>query len=316
MSQDDNQVDTPLDVDVVADPSTDPGNSGAANNQPEEPFLKVNDRQTYKTRDEAVRAYDESGKRIAQLSGWEKAAKAYGLEDPKALKPIFDETLTLRERVKELEKLQGKASAQPTHTDADEKLTPEEQKARDYLKSVLPKLGYIAKGDLEQSAQKIQELEAKLEKLEGSSQQSQAQYYSNQEASAREDLTSMLKNDYGDDPNGSRTRIVGTLIKDWINSDDDLVARWSKGGIEAKNLVREGYELFKGELPWQKPTAAADPASAASAAAKGRAVVQNKKLPQQGSSKTDAKGDGAKKVGINRSTHDKAWEVMQRVNAG
>jgi len=86
----DEQVTPEVDVDVQDAGADD------ASAQQETPFLKVNDRVTYKTQEDAVRAYDEAGKRIAQLSGWEKQAKQYGLADPKDLDAVAKELLELR----------------------------------------------------------------------------------------------------------------------------------------------------------------------------------------------------------------------------
>lgn len=61
-------------------PSQGTPDSGAAPGTPspstaDTPFLKVSDRQVYKTQEEAVRAYSEASNRIAQLSPWEQLAK-------------------------------------------------------------------------------------------------------------------------------------------------------------------------------------------------------------------------------------------------
>src|ERR1700688_348397 len=90
-------LDTPVDdVDVATqDPAaTNPTDSDPA--KPEEPYLAVNDRTVYKTKDDAVRGYNEAASRIAQLSGWEKQAKQYGLTDPAQLDAIAKELLQAR----------------------------------------------------------------------------------------------------------------------------------------------------------------------------------------------------------------------------
>jgi len=51
----------------------------------EEPFLRVNDRTVYKTREDALKGLDEAGKRISTLSAWEKEARNWGLDKPQAL---------------------------------------------------------------------------------------------------------------------------------------------------------------------------------------------------------------------------------------
>ena len=281
------QVETQLN-DV--NPTDDVATTTPPNDQPEEPFLRVNDRTVYKSKDDAVRAYDEAGKRIASLTAWEKAAKGYGIDRPEVLTSIFDETLSLREKVKELEKLQAKPNAQPTQSDPE---TPEDKKALAYLKNVLPKLGYVPKEELEPLANEIKELKEQLESVKSSTTQSEEQRFRTQEATLQDELNTWVKSEYGDEKFDKRGALVGTLIRNWINADDDLIARWRQGGVEARNLIREGYDLFKAELPWPKSTVQPG-ASASTAASKGRAVTGNKKLPNEGTVNGKAKKEEPK----------------------
>lgn len=110
-------------------PATVTPDSGAAPATPAQPtadapFLKVNDRQVYKTQDEAIRAYGEASSRIAQLSPWEVLAKE-GFT-PEQVQQYLDELAQLRA---------SQTPAQPA-TPAQPQMTPEWKSAIDYMKSL------------------------------------------------------------------------------------------------------------------------------------------------------------------------------------
>lgn len=302
MPEVDEGLETQDQLDVEQD-AGDPGTPGAGE-QENEPFLKVNERSIYRTKEDAVRAYDEAGRRIAQLSNWEKAAKQYGLDDPSRLGPIFDDYLKLKDASKVTE---SKGSAKTTSDPASE-LNPEQKKALDWLKKSGAQLGYVPKEEVETLVNGLRE---QIEELKGQSSHFEEQRFKNQEAEARSSLTDWLKESKIEDAGGSKTRIVGTLVKDWINSDDELIARWREGGVEARNLVREGFNLALKELGW---VGSAANATSNYAVDKAKSVAGNKKLPAPG---TAAKKGEEKTVGPKQdkmaSLHEKAFEEFSKV---
>lgn len=298
-------VDEVVEQDPAAEGQTDP------ELKPEEPYLAVNERTVYKTKDDAVRGYNEAANRIAQLSAWEKQAKQYGLSDPKQLDAVAN-------RISELEKQLADAKKQATapKTDpADPKLKESEQ-----VKKYLRENGFITK---EEQAEALKELQERLDKFEQSGKQSEELRFQNQEAEARNDVGTWLSSaGIKDDANGTKMAVVGTLIKDWINNDEERIERWTKGGVTAKALVKEGYDFAIKALEWKgtPATTAAPgqlkPTDPGYAAAKAKAVAANKKLPAPGTATKH--GDGSKpktkQTGITASTHDKAWELFQSGN--
>ena len=300
-------VDVPVvETDPVGDDPTDPTPA-----KPEEPYLSVNDRTVYKTKDDAVRGYNEAASRIAQLSGWEKQAKEYGLSDPKQLQAVANELLALRkEKADAAAKL---ASTPKTEEPADPKKAAETKQVKEYLKN----LGYISK---EEQAEGMKALQDRLDGFEQSGKQSEARRFENQEADARDDVSGYLsKAGIKDDATGTKLSIVGTLVKTWVNEDETRIERWARGGTSAKTLIKEGFDQMLGGLGWKAPVTPAagqlKPTDPGYAAAKAKAQVANKgKLPAPGTGKGHGDGSKPKKqVGhINAALHDKAWEYFQK----
>jgi hypothetical protein len=272
--------------------------------KPEEPFLSVNDRTVYKSKDDAIRGYNEAANRIQALSAWEKTAKQYGLTDAKQLEEVAKELLAAREKLAAA----AKAAGAPKVNSNDPKVKEREQVSK-YLKD----LGYISKEDQEAA---LKELRDQVAEMRQSGQRSEEVRFQNQEAEARNDLKSWMSTaGIKDDAQGTKETIVGTLIKDWINSSEERIGRWSNGGVSAKALVKEGYDLFTKQLGWAaaKPAGNAPlkPTDPGYAAAKAKQVAANKKLPASGTGKQPAKETPKQKGAINAALHEKAWKVFQ-----
>lgn len=289
------------------------GNSEAGGEQQnDEPFLRVNDRSVYKTRDEAIKAYNEAGTRIANLSQWEKEAKSWGLDKPQSLKPIFEEYLKLKQASEAAAKA-ANGKSQATTSDSEGEMTPEEKKAFDWLKKFSGKLGYVPKTELEET---VNALKSELETLKGQSTQYEEQRFKNQEAEAQGNLSKWLSDAKFEDKSGAKARIVGTLVKDWINGDPDLIERWRQGGVTAQNLVKEGFDLALKDLGWQPSQAAGQASNYGSD--KARSVAQNKKLPAPGTAtrKGDEKQTSGRRKDPMEDLHEKAFAEFERVRNG
>ncbi len=295
--QDTPEVDVDVEQDPAAEDQTDPEPAKS-----EEPFLPVNERTVYKTREDAIRGYNEAASRIAQLSGWEKQAKAYGLSDPRQLDAVAKELLELRQKVADA----AKQVSQPKADPADPKLKESEQ-----VKKYLRENGFITE-------EALRELREQLDEMRQMGTRSEEMRFQNQEAEARNDLNGYLSAaGIKDDATGSKAMVVGTLVKDWINNSDERVEQWSRGGIHAKNLVKEGTDYVVSMLGWKAAPAVPGqlkPTDPGYAAAKAKAVATNKKLPAPGTGR--AHGDGSKpkvqKGHINSALHDKAWEIFSK----
>ena len=273
---DDEQVlDTPETVvdEQVQDPTVD---AAVDQDKPEEPFLPVNDRTIYKTREDAVRGYNEAANRIQALSQWEKEAKQWGLSDPRELKAVANELLQLRREKAEFAAQAGRRVTESKVDPADPK-AKEAAQVREYLKQQ----GFISK---EEQAEALQELRDFMNEQRQQGAQSTELRFQTQEADARDDVSGYLEADgFKDDGTGMKMSIVGTLIKDWINGSDERVDQWSRGGRAAQNLVKEGYGFVMTHLGWSADaatTAAGNlkPTDPGYADAKAQAVARSKKL--------------------------------------
>jgi len=305
MSEELDQLDTPVvDVDAAQDPEA--GADPAA--KPEEPYLSVNERTVYKTKEDAVKGYNEAASRIAQLSGWEKQAKQYGLSDPAQFKAVADELLALR---KEKADAAAALKNQPAKVDPADPKAKETAQVREYLKN----LGYISKEDQDAA---LKELREQIAEMKQSGTRSEELRFQNQEAEARNDVGTYLSAaGVKDDANGSKLQIIGTLVKDWINNSDERIAQWTQGGISAKNLVKEGTEAMIAALGWKAAPAPAagqlKPTDPGYAAAKAKAVAANKKLPTPGTGKETPKTPPKQKGHINAELHEKAYKLFQEM---
>lgn len=300
-----------VDVDAQQDPAAGDPDGGDPAAKPEEPYLRVNERTVYKTADDAIRGYNEAASRIAQLSGWEKQAKQYGLTDPKQLEAVANELLALRKE---------KADAAAALKNAPAKVDPADPKAKEtaQVREYLKNLGYISKED---QAEALKELREQIAEMKQQGTQSEQQRFENQEAEARNDLNGyMSAAGVKDDANGSKAQILGTLVKDWINGSEERIAQWSKGGVSAKNLVKEGTETMINMLGWKAAATPAPgqlkPTDPGYAAAKAKALAANKKLPAPGTAKTAPNNNPPKQKGhINAALHEKAYKLFQEMEA-
>lgn len=306
------ELETPVDVDAeVVDP-TDPVVDDAPKD--DEPYLPVNDRTVYKTKEDAIRGYNEAASRIAQLSGWEKQAKQYGLTDPRQLDAVANELLQLR---REKAELAAKITAAPkTDTTATDPKAKEAQQVREYLKG----LGYISKEDQEEA---LKELKDQIAEMKQNGSRSEEMRFQNQEIEARNDLSGYLTAaGIKDDANGTKMQVIGTLVKDWINNDEDRIERWSRGGHSAKALVKEGTDQMIAALGWKGTPAVAattptlKPTDPGYAAAKAKSMAANKgKLPAQGTGKETPSKTPKQKGHINAALHEKAWKLFEEMES-
>lgn len=274
----------------------------------DQPFLAVNDRVSYKTKEDAVKAYDEAGKRIAALSKWEKQAQGWGLNDPAQLDAVAKELLELRKFRAEQEAKQTAASDDPSKKFVEAGLDPKQAAE---VQRYLDKLGYVPKSVVEKLEK---EMNDRFASLQQSTEQAREQQFEHQEATARQQLSGWLKDAKIDDPNGRRSQIIGSLIKDAIDSDDELVARWSAGGPDALALVREIYDAIIKDLGWT-PAAASKTNYAAS---KTAALATNKKLPPPGTAnqKTAPQAGARAKKDPWADMHERARAEFEKVIEG
>ena len=152
--------------------------------RPAEPFLPVNDRTSYRTREDAVRGFNEAANRIQQLSQWEKEAKQWGLGDPAQLRAVANELLQLRREKAEAAAQAGKRNVEPRVDPADPK-AKEAAQVREYMKS----LGYVSKEEQEEALKELREF---VNEYRQNDSRSTELRFETQEADARDDVAGYL----------------------------------------------------------------------------------------------------------------------------
>jgi len=182
----------------------------------------------------------------------------------------------------------------------------------DWLRKTAKEAGYLS---AEEAEAKFKELQDKLETLTSSTTQFSEQRLKNQEAEARDSVRGWMSEAKIEDASGAKLKRVERLIAAWVNEDQERIDRWNMGGVEARNLVREGFDSEIKELGW---TTAA-PQSTTYAADKARSVAQGKtKLPAQGTATqkgtvTAPKGGPRKDPWAD--THEQAYAMFQDARA-
>jgi hypothetical protein len=279
-----------LDTQVIDDPQLDPAlqDDPDAPGGADEPFLKVSDRQVYKTREEAIKGYEEASKMGATFGEIRKVAKEFGLQnlEPQLLRQLFSELVTHRgEKAKPAAKVET-----PTTSVTKSNVTPEIEAARQWLKDNAKEAGYVSKEDVEALAKELAELKGGLSSKDAEQRDSLI-------SEGQEAVSGWLAEakDASGQPislnDDERTELEETIAT-WINSSKARIDRFYKGGTTSLSLVKEGYTKV---LPIVKSGAIAFPNPAAKVAASGKTKTElisrnPKKMPNDGSApgKTDA----------------------------
>lgn len=341
--QDLNTQDPELEQEEV-DSNQDGGDSDSSSSEDDQPrvrkpFLEVDERTKYNTREEAVRGYAEAGKRIAALSAWEKELKDYDVT-PTDVRSYLDELIETRqtaaqlqaelkhfkeerERERQESRDKGGNSNSATRVDPAAKLTKEEKEAVEWMKEQLPGLGLISKEEAMAQIKALTEAKdqstGRLDKLEAFQAQQQEQYRQSLLSDSRSKLKNWMGEDgYTDNEEGSLQLVIESYIKSWIESDQTgrRLQKYFSGGDLKDAVVKEGYEKVKGALGMVKSTSSTTYAKSKAAALKRNGKVLpnpdiTKGKPSSGKSKP--KLNSAGKRDYIGEKHNEAWEVASRI---
>lgn len=304
------EIDEPnaVDVEAVVDANVEgDGNEGGADNPVvESTFSKwdgsVNDRTKFKDVESLKKSFDESGRRIAELTPYEKAVKRYGV-GAEQLPTLLDELIALRAE-KNVAKA-PKADAKP----AGPAPTKEQEEIRAFLAKELPELGFVNNAQIEKLQAEIKELR------EGSTSHQEARIQSLIEE-GQSTVAGFLTEAKIEDPNGKKALVIETLVRAAIEGDKsgDYERRFFQGGREMKFLLKELSDQAIESLGWTPSVTATTPnAAAATALAKGRQIVANKTLPKADSASKAQPGAKPKQKSTDhiRDRADQAWEEYQ-----
>jgi hypothetical protein len=204
--------------------------------QDDEPFLAVDDRTTYKTREDAIKGIRNAGQRIASLSGYEKIAKQYSLSDPSQLIPLLNAGLAASKK-------QDGNAAQKTDGDSDvfsdPNLTPREKQALKWLQKSAAQLGYVPKTELVAMQEQLKKLEERFETTSKTSEEKELQTRVNEGKNYLRSFMTEAKLNVKD---AKLVKFVEAAIVDFIESDEANLERFNAGGETLKTLVKEAFD--------------------------------------------------------------------------
>lgn len=271
------------------------GDSGSG----DEDFLVVDERTKYKTREDAVKAYQSAGQRISQLSAWDKeVGQAFNVSDPRQVAAALREYLEMKEAAKAAAG-QGKTGTQATRSNDATELSKEEQDALKWLEKVSDRLGYVPKAEFEKVMDRLNKLEGGLTAQDEANQARQVEQ-------GRGQLVSLLT-EAKLPANEEFTNFMEQSITNWVNSDKGRIERWQAGGKSAEALVKEGFDWAKKVL-----TQVQRPATANYQEKKQNATQSRPKtLPQAGGTPNKRSAQPGKPEGITSEMHKRAWELLQ-----
>lgn len=240
--------------------------------QPNEPFLKVDDRTVYKSREDAVKAYSEAGRRIASLSPYERTLEQFygkGKHSPELLASHLTELSNYFEQKKIDDAKKAAASTNDADTARFEGKSADEIKqiraAEKWFKEQADRMGYVSKDT-------ITKLEEKLAAIENGGKESEEASQSALVSHGVSELAKALAESKVELSEAEMNKLQ-LRIKAYVDGDPELVQKWqdaraSRNKADAWGIIREAATYA---LPLvRKGAAFADPS------ARQRSVTQDK----------------------------------------
>lgn len=270
----------------------------------EEFFLTVNDRTQFRTKEDAIKSFDEGGKRIAELTGWEKKGKDYGFDDPEDLDDSLQDYARLKEAEEQSSKGKSDDEAKGGKSDSTVSLTDKEQEWKKWLTDP-DKAALVTRKELEELQSSIKSSREEEET---------ADFETNVE-DARATLKSLMETNKlpTDAKNFARTE---SYVRSWmednsLDKDDSVrpgspLAKFHRGGKALQSAMEEGFNDL---LDFKGHKAAADD------------YAEKKRSAQNSSDKVPPKGTGALAKSSNSKKHtdftpelnSEAWEMFQNL---
>ncbi len=309
---------------AVLDPVPDPslanpdGGDGAGDAGGEKPFLTVNDRTAFKTEEDAIKSFDESGERIATLSQWEKLKDEFGVETVEEARELLNELVDRRAREKaagDRDQDPGKTADKPA-ADPGAGLSDEDKKAVAYFK----RLGVPVSTDVDGLRKQIDELKTSIQSGQESDNERHA---SAMIESGRSVLTELVKGAdlLGEDQkvNQKLTARAERAIRSYLEdtSIDDKtgdvrpgspLAHFYRGGNAQREVVQEAFNDFLETFNYGKTRGVAG-------YEKDKQDAKNPKPLPKGGTSADVGVGADRKPESMVETHNKAWKIFQNVGA-
>lgn len=303
---------------IVDEGSPEVDESGESGGSSDEPFLQVNDRTVYKSREDALKGFSEAQNRITSLSEYERVLQELGAPkgaDAKYLKGLLEDYIAVKQAAEAAKKTaQSKPKTTSSEDDkefegVDPQIVAQTKRGREWLKTNAEKVGLVSKDKVEALEQQLAELRNGMtsrEKAEVDAAISEGQTKLTQWlGDAKVEITSDEREDLED------------LIVAYINSKGNLTQQWKNGDRAIRiDLIKSGYEKF---LPVIKPGAAPF-AKAAQTASAGKTKIglmnRTRTLPQNGSGKVPLGADKKPlKIG-DPALRDRAKQLLDKLAGG
>ena len=311
---------------AVLDPEPDPSlvnpddDKGAGDDDKggdDKPFLTVNDRTSFKTAEDAIKSFGESGARIAELSPWEKLRDEFGVETVEEARELLNELVDRRAREKaagDRDQDPGKPAAKPVD-DSSADLSDEDKKAVAYFK----RLGVPISGDVEGLRKQIDELKASIQTSQESDNERHA---SAMIESGRSVLTELVKGAdlLGEDQKANQRltvraeRAIRSYLEDGSNIDEKTgdvrpgspLARFYRGGNAQREVVQEAFADFLETFTYGRSRGIAG-------YEKDKQDAKNPKpLPKGGTPAADVGVGADRKSESMVQTHNRAWGIFEK----
>lgn len=300
-------------------------NEGADGNDDhgqDEYFLSVDDRTRYKTSEEAIKGFQESGRRIAELTPWQQQAQEYGLRDPRDLAALLDELIDYRAKAGSQARGAESQQTKPAAGGAGDgsNVTPEQKQAVEWLSKHGVEAGLVSK-------QELAELKETLETLRESAQVSDEERFERRIDEGRGYLKAELQEMGIKLPENKEAAegLLGLLedaLTNWANLDDNRVAAFYQGGDVLKQLIKDGLSTRAVVLNILKNQPAAN-----YAAQKQNTQTQNRRATQVATkpgtkTQTQNQTQNNKKNRLDTGEdftpdiHERAFELLQSVRSG
>lgn len=316
------------DAAVVDDqPGDTPSGEG---DQADQDYLVVNERTRYKTREDAVRGFNEAGERISALSPYAEIIERNGIADPATLQDILADYRELRsaaaKNVKQEDR--GQAPTQRQEAAVESNLSPDDKKNVEYLK----RLGYtsneaILKTIDDKFNQLKNEIGQRFQQLDSTAGQLTSQHQQQLIESGRSVMTQQLGEKGYDASDPEVNEMIENAITNWMNANSytdkgrlipgSPLDKFYRGGQALQEAVRQGLDRVLSAT--NKMRIQADGKYQQS---KQQKVAKTAKPLPKGSqhgvedskkgSRKEAPRPGAGSIFMNRELHDKAFEIMQK----
>ena len=305
-----------------SNPGTQDGNpqeGGAEGGNEPQDFLVVDDRTRYRTQEDAVRGFQESGRRIAELSQWSQRASEYGLRDPNDLAALVDELIEWRAKSTG-GNAQGTGSGQYAAGSGNGQPTKEQTAAIEWLKAHGVEAGLVTQDKLEAFSEQLDRLNAAAEAADN-------ERFERHIDEGRSYLKSELETN-GIKFSDSKTyenfsKMVERSLSAWINEDQARIDAFHQGGAALKALVQEGLKENMPFLNVLKNQPAANLAAQKTNAQNQRRVLTKPpvaKGPESQQAKGPAQPERKNRMDtgedLSPAIHDKAYEAFLAATGG